>query len=113
MKVYTVWCEWDIGLNDAIFGNYDLAVSETKKCLEYSGIEEPFEELLAENLVGIESKEVRGIIPVLVPGSDHSFYSGTIAYETVMESPGGDFYEYAGSEYVPEGFSVYKAPVVR
>lgn len=113
MKIYSVWCEWDIGINRELYTNKALAINDIKDALKECGIEESYEDLLEEHLIGIEPREVKGKLHVLVPSDDHSFYRATVDYETVVEDPGGDYWEYFEGDIVPEGGEVYKALVVR
>lgn len=56
--MYSIWCEWDIGVEDKIFATYDVAKVHALANLEACGIEETFEELKTEGLIGIEAVEV-------------------------------------------------------
>ncbi|MNC06473.1 hypothetical protein D3C75_539860 [compost metagenome] len=56
--MYTVWCEWDIGIEGKIFANYEVAEKHAVINLEACGIEESFEELDRDGLIGIEGVEV-------------------------------------------------------
>lgn len=113
MKIYSIWCEWDIGINRELYTNQALAIKDIKAALKNCGIEESYEELVEERLVGIEPREVKGKIHVLVPRGDRSFYQAMVDYETVVEDPGGDHWEYFEDDIVPEGGEVYEALTVR
>lgn len=56
--MYSVWCEWDIGINEYIFATYEVAKAHALSNLEACGIEETFEELESEGLIRIEAVEV-------------------------------------------------------
>lgn len=56
--MYRVWCEWDIGTEGKIFATYEVAEAHAAANLEGCGIEESFEELEGERLIGIEAVEV-------------------------------------------------------
>lgn len=56
--MYSIWCEWDIGVEDKIFATYEVAERHATINLEACGIEESFEELEDERLIGIEAVEV-------------------------------------------------------
>ena len=58
MKVTRMWCEWDIGCNDDVFEDEDVARKMAEHCLECVGIEETLEELEEEGLIGFEDYEV-------------------------------------------------------
>jgi len=111
--IYSIWCEWDIGINQNLYTNQNLAIKEAKAALENSGIEESYEVLLEDGYIGLEPMEVKGSIHVLVPNNDHSFYGAVLGYEDVVEDPGGDFWEFHEGETVPEGGDVFKALVAR
>jgi hypothetical protein len=54
MKVYQIYSEWDIGLENHIFSTKEVARSWAITALKDSGIEEPFDELFEENLIGFQ-----------------------------------------------------------
>ena len=54
-KIFTVWCEWDIGEGATLYPSKEEAMEAARTLLEASSIEEPFEELFAEGLIGVES----------------------------------------------------------
>lgn len=56
--MYKVWCEWDIGIEGKIFATYEVAKAHALANLEACDIEESFEELKGEGLIGIEAVEV-------------------------------------------------------
>lgn len=56
--MYSIWCEWDIGVEGKIFANYEVAEKHAAINLADCGIEESFEELEDERLIGIEAVEV-------------------------------------------------------
>lgn len=53
-KVYRVTCEWDIGLEYVVYRSREKALAAAEAALEDSGIDDPFHELLAAGLVGIQ-----------------------------------------------------------
>lgn len=58
MDVVTFECEWDIGINDDIFANEDLARKAVAAALVACGIEETLEECEDENLVTFEHRTI-------------------------------------------------------
>ena len=56
--MYSVWCEWDIGLEGKIFATEEVAIKHAKYNLEACDIEESYEELEDEGLIGVDSLEV-------------------------------------------------------
>jgi len=56
--MYSIWCEWDIGVEGKIFASYDVAEKHAIINLEACGITETFEELEDERLIGIDAVEV-------------------------------------------------------
>lgn len=59
MEVTTFWCEWDIGINDDIFIDEDVARVAVAAALIKVDIHEPLDELEDEGLVGFETSKVR------------------------------------------------------
>lgn len=58
-EVYTVWAEWDIGINDHIFATYELALKNLDATLkEHVGMS--YEEATARGLAGIDCNDVIG-----------------------------------------------------
>lgn len=57
MKVYTVWAEWDLGINDYIFATYEAAEKNLNHALAY--VDMTFEEASKLGLAHIEENEVR------------------------------------------------------
>ena len=56
--MYTVWCEWDIGVEGKVFATKQVAIKHAKLKLQHSGIEETFDELCEEALIGLNDVEV-------------------------------------------------------
>lgn len=56
--MYTVWCEWDIGIEGKVFATKEVAEKHARDCLESSGIDESWEECRAEGLIGFDSVEI-------------------------------------------------------
>lgn len=57
MKVYTVWAEWDLGINDNIFATYEAAEKALNKAIE-ENVDMTFEEARKAGLVHIKQNEV-------------------------------------------------------
>ncbi len=59
MKSYiTVWCEWDIGQSDVIFKSKEDAMSWVMDRTVAYGIDESWDELRQEGLVGFDDVSV-------------------------------------------------------
>lgn len=58
MIVVTAWCEWDVGLTDAVFASMEVAKREYARALEACCIEESVEELLADGMLGFQLQKV-------------------------------------------------------
>lgn len=65
MKVFKIWCEWDIGINDDIFISYEIAARNINIAIEECGVAEDdpdgdysIEALMDEGLLDIEEVEV-------------------------------------------------------
>jgi len=56
--MYSIWCEWDIGVEGKIFSEVWVAVRHARANLEACNIDESFEELKDEGLIGIDKVEV-------------------------------------------------------
>lgn len=56
--MYRVWCEWDIGVEDKIFSTKEVAIRHAIINLEACGIEETYDELYEERLIGLDVVEV-------------------------------------------------------
>lgn len=56
--MYTVWCEWDIGVEGKVFSTYEVAERHARINLAACRIEETFEELRDDSYIGIEELEV-------------------------------------------------------
>lgn len=56
--MFSVWCEWDIGVEDKVFSTWEVAVKHAKLNLEACNIEESFEELKADGYIGIDHVEI-------------------------------------------------------
>ena len=65
-----VWCEWDVGLENVVYGSQEEARAELRKILPSYGIEEPLEELEDEGLVGYEPVETVGEVRYQLVGDD-------------------------------------------
>lgn len=57
-KVYTFWCEYDLGINDNIYKDVHTLREDVTKALDSCGLEESLEELEAEGLFHIDIKRV-------------------------------------------------------
>lgn len=56
--MYTVWCEWDIGIEGKVFATKEVAVKHAIINLEACGIEETYDELKDAGLIGLDSVEI-------------------------------------------------------
>lgn len=56
--MYSIWCEWDIGIEGKIFSTLEVAEKHARINLEACGIDETFEELTDERLIGFDEVEV-------------------------------------------------------
>jgi hypothetical protein len=56
--MYTVWCEWDIGIEGKVFATEEVAIKHANENLEACGIDEQYDELRAEGLIGLDSVEI-------------------------------------------------------
>lgn len=56
--MYTVWCEWEIGLEGQVFATREVAIKHAKRLLEVCNIEETFDELYDNGLIGLEDAEI-------------------------------------------------------
>ena len=56
--MYTVWCEWDIGIEGKVFAERWVAERHARLNLEACDIEESFEELKADGMIGINKLEM-------------------------------------------------------
>lgn len=56
--MYTVWCEWDIGIEGKVFATKEVAVKHAIINLEACGIEESYDELKDDGLIGLDSVEI-------------------------------------------------------
>lgn len=54
-SVFKLWVEWELGQDDVVFVSEDAALSWLEDRLPDVGIEDSVEELLDENLCGVES----------------------------------------------------------
>ena len=58
MEITTFWCEYDIGINERVFKDEDVARSHVRQALRDCGLKESLEELEEDVLVGFETQEV-------------------------------------------------------
>jgi len=58
MKVYTIWAEWDLGINDYIFASYEAAEKNLNRAL-MACVDMTFEEAWKAGLAHIKVSEVR------------------------------------------------------
>lgn len=56
--VYQAWTEWDFGLSDKVFATKEGAWEAIKKAHASSGIEESYEDCLADGLYSVEVMKV-------------------------------------------------------
>lgn len=57
--VFTVTCEWDIGLSDVAFETSEKAEAAARAALSACGIDELYEELVGAGLVHVNPVPVR------------------------------------------------------
>lgn len=53
-EVIQLWCEWDIGQGEVVFASKDAARRWATKMLESLDIEESYDELQEEHLIGLQ-----------------------------------------------------------
>lgn len=53
-SVFKLWVEWELGQDDVVFVSEDAALAWLEDRLPDAGIEDSVEELLDENLCGVE-----------------------------------------------------------
>lgn len=53
-QVVKVWCEWEIGTENAVYATVELARADVVECLKNCGIDDPIDELEDEGLVSFE-----------------------------------------------------------
>lgn len=63
MNLLRAWCEWDIGVEGVVYTSEEVAHLDLAEALANCGVEEPFEELLEQGLVGLEPVMVIGELP--------------------------------------------------
>lgn len=56
--MYTVWCEWDIGIEGLVFTTKEVAIRHANINLEACGIDEDYDELRGQGLIGLNVVEV-------------------------------------------------------
>lgn len=56
--MYTVWCEWDIGIEGKVFATKEVAIKHANDNLEACGIDEKYDELRSEGLIGLDNVEI-------------------------------------------------------
>ena len=73
--VYKVWCEWDIGLEEVVFDDPDVAERYAREAIAEM-MDDDFDDLVRESLIGLDTIEVitekmqpkeKIIMPVGVP----------------------------------------------
>lgn len=55
--VYKVWCEWDIGLEDVVFDDEDVAERYARAAIAVM-MDDDFDDLVRESLIGLDTIEV-------------------------------------------------------
>jgi hypothetical protein len=53
--MFKIYCEWDIGHEDIVFKTKKEAEDWAKEALVNCGIEEPYEDVLADGLIGYKT----------------------------------------------------------
>lgn len=56
--MYTVWCEWEIGIEGKVFATKEVAIRHAKMNLEACGVDETFDELYDNGLIGLDDVEI-------------------------------------------------------
>lgn len=56
--MYTIWCEWDIGVEGLVFATKEVAIKHANINLEACGIEEDYDDLRGQGLIGLDSVEI-------------------------------------------------------
>lgn len=54
-EVHKVWCEWDIGQEYVVFLTLDKAIEWALESLDKSDIDDNFEDLLDQGLIGFDT----------------------------------------------------------
>jgi len=57
MKVYTIWAEWDLGINNNIYATYELAVADLEEAI-HENTSYTFKEAQNLGLVKVYSRTV-------------------------------------------------------
>ena len=55
--VYKVWCEWDIGLEELVFDDEDVAERYAREAIAEM-MDDDFDDLVRESLIGLDTIEV-------------------------------------------------------
>ena len=55
--VYKVWCEWDIGLEELVFDDPDVAERYAREAIAEMR-DDDFDDLVRESLIGLDTIEV-------------------------------------------------------
>lgn len=55
--VYRVWCEWDIGLEELVFDDPDVAERYAREAIAEM-MDDDFDDLVRESLIGLDTIEV-------------------------------------------------------
>lgn len=55
--VYKVWCEWDIGLEELVFDDEDVAERYAREAIAEM-MDDDFDDLVRESLIGLDTLEV-------------------------------------------------------
>lgn len=56
--MYTVWCEWDIGVEGKVFAERWVAIRHARAALIDCNIESTFDELYEAGMIGLKDMEV-------------------------------------------------------
>jgi hypothetical protein len=56
--MFTVWCEWDIGIEGKVFATREVAIKHANMNLEACGIDENYDQLREERLIGLSNVEI-------------------------------------------------------
>ena len=58
MRVYKIWCKWDIGQDDKLWQSAESSIIWAKEALISRGLDESYDELEYEGLIGFDFIDV-------------------------------------------------------
>ena len=56
--VIRIWCEWDIGNENIVFSDFDIARQWADQAIKDAGLEESMEELEQDGLIGFKQVQL-------------------------------------------------------